>query len=160
MGFAENNVFSTHFCPYYSRAIWRLSAEKLINTIQAEFAFFHLKNMIPLFFGNSACNFCRKLQKKKIMIINILFYFFAFFSKTIGLSFDFNTEMNSACQNTLVTTFLWDLQKKVFFLGIFALTSMATWRLGAEKLINTILVEFEFFPSKKHDSIGFRQFCL
>ena len=56
------------------------------------------------------------------MIINILFYFLYFFQKTVGLGSVFNAEMNSACQNTLITAFLWDLQKKAFFPQIFALT--------------------------------------
>ena len=37
--------------------------------------------------------------------------FFAFFSETVGLASVFSTEMNSACQNTIITAFLWDLQK-------------------------------------------------
>ena len=52
--------------------------------------------------------------------------FFAFFSKTVELSSVFNAEMNSTCQNTLITIFLWDLEKKVIFLRIFALTIV--WR--------------------------------
>ena len=39
------------------------------------------------------------------------------------------------------------------------LYSKAIWRLWAKKLINTILAEFDFFPSKNHNSIGFMQFC-
>ena len=54
------------------------------------------------------------------MIINILF--FAFFLETVGLKSDFSAKMNSACQNTLITAFLWDLEKKAFFPRIFALT--------------------------------------
>ena len=49
------------------------------------------------------------------MVIRYLILFFAFFSKTVGLSSVFNAEMNSACQNTLITTLLWDLEKKAFF---------------------------------------------
>ena len=37
--------------------------------------------------------------------------------------------------------------------------SMTILRLWAKKLINTILAEFDVFPSKKHDSIVFMQFC-
>ena len=81
-----------------------------------------------------------------MMIINILFYFLHFSQKSVGLSSVFNAEMNSACQNTLITTFLWDLQKKAFFPEF--LHSMAIWRLCAKKLINTILAAFGFFPSK------------
>ena len=87
--------------------------------------------------------------------------FFAFFSKTVELSSVFNAEMNSTCQNTLITAFLWDLEKKSLFSPNFCpYYSMAMWRLWAKKMINTILAEFDFFPSKKnHDSIVFMQFC-
>ena len=37
------------------------------------------------------------------------------------------------------------------------------WRffsLSAKKLISTNLAIFGFFPSKKHDSVGIRHFCL
>ena len=37
--------------------------------------------------------------------------------------------------------------------------SMAICRLWAKKLINAIWAEFDFFPSKNHDSIVFMQFC-
>ena len=92
------------------------------------------------------------------MVIRYLILFFGFFSKTIGLSSVFNAEMNSTCQNTLITAFLWDLEKKAVFPRIFAL-SMAMWRLWAKKLIKTILAEFGVFPSKNHDSIIVMQFC-
>ena len=49
------------------------------------------------------------------MIIRYLILFFVFFLKSVGLGSVFNAEMNSACQNTLITTFLWDLEKKAFF---------------------------------------------
>ena len=91
------------------------------------------------------------------MVIRYLILFFAFFSETVGLSSVFNAEMNSACQNSLITAFLWDLEKKAIFPRIF--NSMAIWRLWAKKLINTILDEFDFFPSKNYDSVVFMQFC-
>ena len=123
MGFAEKSVFFPNFCPYYSMTIWRLWAQKLINTILAEFGSFPpKKKIIPQFLGNSACNFQRKSQKIKNNYTKYFISFFAFFSKTVGLSSVFNAEMNSACQNTLVAAFLWDLQKKAFFPRIFALT--------------------------------------
>ena len=37
---------------------------------------------------------------------------------------------------------------------------MAIFRLTAKKLIYTTLAIFGFFPSNKHDSFGFRKFCL
>ena len=93
------------------------------------------------------------------MVIRYFILFFAFFSKTVGLSSVFSAEMNSACQNTLITAFLWDLQKKVAFSPNFCpYYRMVIWRLWAKKLINTILAEFDFFPSKNHDYIVFMQF--
>ena len=62
------------------------------------------------------------------MVIRYFIIFLAFFSKTIGLSYVFSAEMNSACQNTLITAFLWDLEKKAAFPQIFALTIV--WRCG------------------------------
>ena len=62
------------------------------------------------------------------MVIRYFILFFAFFSKTVGLSSVSSAEMNSACQNTIITAFLWDLEKKVFFHRIFALTIV--WRSG------------------------------
>ena len=38
--------------------------------------------------------------------------------------------------------------------------SMAIFMLSVKKLIYTNLAIFGFFPSKKHDSFGFRKFCL
>ena len=40
MGFGEKRGFCLNFCPYYSMAMWRLWAKKLINTILAEFDVF------------------------------------------------------------------------------------------------------------------------
>ena len=74
MGFGEKSGFSPNFWPYYSMAIWRLWAQKLINTISAEFSPFHLKTMIPLFLCNSASNFLRKSQKMENNE-NLIFYF-------------------------------------------------------------------------------------
>ena len=45
----------------------------------------------------------------------ILFYIFAFFSNTVGFNLIFSAEMNSACQNTLITAVLWDLEEKAVF---------------------------------------------
>ena len=91
------------------------------------------------------------------MVIRHFILFFAFFSKTVGSSSVFSAKINSACQNTVITAFLWDLEKKAFYLRIFAPTIV--W-ISAKKLINTILAEFGIFPSKNHDSIGFMQFWL
>ena len=43
MGFEEKSIFSHNFCPYYTMAIWRLWAKKLIKTILAQFDFFPSK---------------------------------------------------------------------------------------------------------------------
>ena len=53
------------------------------------------------------------------MITNIFFLFSAYFSKTEGFGSVFRAEMNSACKNTLIREFLWDLQKTASFLRIF-----------------------------------------
>ena len=136
-------------------AMWRLWAKKLINTILLNLASFLLKTMIPLFLCNSASNFQRKSQK--IENNNQIFYFIFFLhfsQKTVGLSLIYSAEMNSACQNTPITAFSWDLEKKSCFPPSFCpYYSMAIWRLWEKKLINTILVEFDFFPSKNHNPI-------
>ena len=62
------------------------------------------------------------------MIFRYFILFFVFLSKTVGLSSVFDAEMNSTCQNTLITAFLCDLEKKAVFLRIFALTIV--WRSG------------------------------
>ena len=84
------------------------------------------------------------------MVIRYFILFFAFFLKTVGLSSVFDAEMNSTCQNTLITAFLWDLEKKAVFLRILALTiEWRCWRLMAQKLINTILLNLTSFHLKK-----------
>ena len=137
--------------------IWRLWAKKLINTILAEFGVFPSKNHDFIVFMQFLQVTFRENYKKQKIIIRYFILFFAFFSKTVGLSLIFSAEMNSACQNTLITVFLWDLEKKAVFPRIFAL--WRSGRLWAKKLINTISAEFDFFPSKNHDSIVFMQFC-
>ena len=94
-------------------------------------------------------------------MINIFFPFFACFSKTIDFGSVFSAEMNSACKNIQISTFSEDLQKKAIYLSIFA--KPTAWRffsLSTKKLISTNLAIFGFFPSKKHDSVGIRHFCL
>ena len=56
------------------------------------------------------------------MIFRYFVLFFVFFSKAVGLSLVFNAEINSTCQNSLITAFLWDFEKKLGFLRIFDLT--------------------------------------
>ena len=87
--------------------------------------------------------------------------FSAYFSKTVGFGSVFRAEMNSACKNTLIREFLWDLQKTAFFLRIFEQAiAMAIFMLTTKKFIYTNLAIFGFFLSNKHDSFGFRKFCL
>ena len=94
------------------------------------------------------------------MIIIYFFSFFAFFSKTVGLSSVFSAKMNSTCQNTLIKRiFMGFGEKSGFSPNFWPYYSMAIWRLWAQKLINTISAEFSLFPSKNHDSIVFMQFC-
>ena len=68
------------------------------------------------------------------MTIRYFILFFAFLSKTVGLSSVFNAEMNSACQNTLITAFSWELEKKVFFPQIFALTIVSISEAMSQKI--------------------------
>ena len=91
------------------------------------------------------------------MMTNIFFLFSAYFSKTVGFGSVFSAEMNSACKNTLITVFLQDLEKKASFLRVF---EQAIFMLTAKKLIHNNLAIFGFFLSNKHDSFGFRKFCL
>ena len=65
------------------------------------------------------------------MVIRYFILFFAVFSKTVGLSSVFSVEMNSACQNALITAFLWDLEKKASFPRVF--NSMAILRAMGQK---------------------------
>ena len=46
--------------------------------------------------------------------------------------------------------------------SVFSPEFLIVWRYGgygAKKLINTILAEIDFFPSKNHDSLVFMQLC-
>ena len=104
------------FLPYYIMAMRRLWAKKLISTILTEFDVLPSKNHDSIvFLQNSASNFQRNSQKSKIMAIRYFILYFAIFSKTVGLSSVFSAEMNSACQNALITMFLWDLEKIAVF---------------------------------------------
>ena len=94
-------------------------------------------------------------------MINIVFPFFAYFLKTIDFGSVFSAEMNSACKNTQISTFSYFLQKKAMYRSIFA--KPIAWQffsLSVKKLLSANLAIFGFFPSKKHDSVGIRNFCL
>ena len=95
------------------------------------------------------------------MMIKFFFPFFACFSKTIDFGSVFSAEMNSACTNTEISIFSQDLQKKAIYPSIFAKPIASRFfSLSAKKLISTNLAIFGVFPSKKHDSVGIRHFCL
>ena len=115
------------------------------------------KTWFHCFYAILLVTFRENHKKSKITIIRYFILYFVFFSKTVGLSSVFNVEMNSTCQNILITAFLWDLEKKAVFPKIFALTiySISMRTLWAKKLISTILTEFGVLPSKKNDSIVF-----
>ena len=94
LGFREKSGFSPNFCPYYSMAIWRLWATKLINTILLNLVSFLLKTMIPLFLCNSASNFQRKPQKIKNNGNQIFCFIFCIFLKNrrVALSYQCRNE--------------------------------------------------------------------
>ena len=54
------------------------------------------------------------------MIINIIFPFFAYFSKNINFGSVFSAEMNFACKNTLIITFSYYLKTTAIYPRIFA----------------------------------------
>ena len=161
MGFGEKRGFSTNFCPYYSMAMWRLWAKKLINTISVEFGVFpSKKKVIPLFLCNSTSNFQRKAQKIENNDNQIFYFIFCIFLKNrrVELSFQCRNEfyMPKYPNNHIFMGFG---EKRGFSTNFCPYYSMAMWRLWAQKLINTISAEFGVFPSKNHDSIVFMQFC-
>ena len=122
MGFGEKRGFSTNFCPYYSMAMWRLWAQKLINTISAEFG---------VFFYFIFCIFLK--------------------NRRVELSFQCRNEfyMPKYPNNHIFMGFG---EKRGFSTNFCPYYSMAMWRLWAQKLINTVSAEFGVFPSKNHDS--------
>ena len=139
MGFGEKSVFSPNFCPYYSMAMWRLWAKKLINTFRPNLASFHLKTMIPLFLCNSASNFQRKSQKIENNNNQIFYFIFCIFLKNrrVELSFHCRNEfyMPKYPNNQIFMGFG---EKTRFSTNFCPYYSMAMWRLWAKKLINTI----------------------
>ena len=94
MGFGEKSGFSPNFCPYYSMAMWRLWAKKLIITISAEFGVFPSKNHDSIFLCNSASNFLRKSQKIENNDNQIFYFIFGIFLKNcrVNLSFQYRNE--------------------------------------------------------------------
>ena len=122
-GLGEKSGFSLNFCSYYSMAIWRLWAKKLINTILAEFDFLPSKNMIPLLLCSSASNFQRKSQKIKNNKNQIFNFIFCIFLKNRRVELSFQCR-NEFCmpKYTNDRIFMGFGEKKVFSPQIFALT--------------------------------------
>ena len=129
MEFGEIMGFSTNFCPYIQYGDVEAMGQKIDQHHFSEFGVFPSKNHDSSVFMQFLLVTFRENHKKIENNDNQIFYFiFAFFSETIELSSVFNAEMNSTCQNTILTTFLWDLEKKGVFLPIIALTIV--WRCG------------------------------
>ena len=118
--FRENSPFSENFRTGYSMAIFMLTAQKLIYTNLAIFSFFLSNKHDSFGFSKFCLKLIEKIKKKqKIMITNIFFLFYAYFSKTVGFGSVFRAEMNSACKVIPIRVFLQDLQKTTSFLRIF-----------------------------------------
>ena len=149
MGFGEKRFFPPNFFPYYSMAVWRLWAKKLINCILLNMASFHLKTMIPLFLCNSASNFQRKSQKIGNNDHQIFYFIFCIFLKNrrVELSFQCRNEfcMRKYHNNRIFMGFG---EKSGYSLNFCPHYSMTIWRLGRQKLINTILLNSAPFHLK------------
>ena len=77
----------------------------MISTNLAIFGFFPSKKHDSVGIRNFQLKLLDKNHKKeKIMIINNIFPFYVYFSKTIDFISVFGAEMNSACKNTLIST--------------------------------------------------------
>ena len=95
------------------------------------------------------------------MITNIFWLFSAYFTKTVGFGSVFSAEMNSACKKyPNKGIFIGFRENRHFSENFRTGYSMAIFMLTAKKLIYTNLAIIGFFPSNKHDSLGFRKFCL
>ena len=119
IGFTENSLFSKNFRTGYSMAIFMLTAKKLIYTNLAIFGFFLSNKHDSFGFRKFCLKLIEKITNNRKIMINIFFLFSAYFSKTVCFGSVFRAEMNSACKNTLIRVFLWDLQKTASFLRIF-----------------------------------------
>ena len=144
----EKKAFFYQFLTLLQHGDVEAMGQKIDQSHFGEFGVFPSKTMIPLFLFNSASNFQRKSPKIEIMIIRYFILFFAFFSKTIELSSVFNEEINSTCQNTLLTTFLWDLEKKGVFYQFLPLLQYGDMEAMGQKLINTISAKLASFHLK------------
>ena len=135
MGFGEKSVFSLNFYPYYSMAMWKLWAKKLINTILMNLWSFHLKTMIPLFLCNSGSNFQRKPQKKENNDNQIFYFIFCIFLKNRMVEFNFQ-RINEFCMIKYPNNriFMGFGEKRCFSPNFCSYYSMAIWKLWAKKI--------------------------
>ena len=95
------------------------------------------------------------------MITNIFFSIFCIFLKNRRLWLRFQGR-NEFCMQKYPNKgiFIGFAYKQPFSENFRTGYSMAIFMLTAKKLIYTNLAIFGFFPSNKHDSFGFRKFCL
>ena len=95
------------------------------------------------------------------MITNIVFSLFCLFLKNRRLWLRFQCR-NEFCMQKYPNKgiFLGFAENSHFSENFRTGYSMAIFMLSVKKLIYTNLAIFGFFPSKKHDSFGFRKFCL
>ena len=95
------------------------------------------------------------------MITNILFSIFCIFLKNHRLSLRFQGR-NEFCMQKYPNKgiFIGFTENSLFSENFRTGYSMAIFMLTAKILIYTNLAIFGFFLSKKHDSFGFRKFCL
>ena len=93
------------------------------------------------------------------MITNICFLFSAYFSKKALAPFSW-AEMNSMQKYPNKGIFIGFTENSLFSENFRTGYSMAIFMLTAKKLIYTNLAIFGFLLSNKHDSFGFRKFCL
>ena len=95
------------------------------------------------------------------MITNIVFSLFCLFLKNRRLWLRFQCR-NEFCMQKYHNKgiFLRFAENNHFSENFRTGYSMAIFMLSVKKLIYTNLAIFAFFLSKKHDSFGFRKFCL
>ena len=95
------------------------------------------------------------------MITNILFSIFCIFLKNHRLWLRFQGR-NELCMQKYPNKgiFIGFTENSLFSENFRAGYSMEIFMLTAKKLIYTNLAIFGFFLSNKHDSFGFRKFCL
>ena len=95
------------------------------------------------------------------MITNIVFSLFCLFLKNRRLWLRFQCRNEFSMQKyPNKGIFLGFAENSHFSENFRTGYSMAIFMLSVKKLIYTNLAIFGFFPSKKHDSFGFRKFCL